>query len=538
MKNLFLLATFFSATLSWSNPTTRAIDSLEAVLSVHLEGDRQQVDLLNNLGYRYWIVDPVRSILYGRRALKLAAYLDYHEGMAFGNRVVGVAYWAKGEFDQASGHLFESVKAYQDLGDELGEANAVMNLGLVFSALKRYGRALEYYEQGYHIFNKLGETGRIATTHTKIATVYLAQGKLDSAELFLENAYRVHTENNYQYGLGEVHNRMGILNFKRGYLREASRHFHESIDIGIELNDLEGLTKNYADLSKVYIEQNKLEDAENLLHLGVDIAREIGFNKWLKEMFLELRNIYEINGELEKSLHYFELYVQLKDSLVDQQIISNLISFETQIATIEQQNQLAQAKRALQTNRLITWLVLSVLVILLLVAYLLVQRARSNAKAREEESRKLGQELEYKNKELTSYALNLAQKNQLFQELGEEIKSVKADRSEEVARKIHGLEKLVSKQQQVDRDWEDFRLRFESIHEGFFASLLEQNASLTNYELRLCALIRLNFSMKEIGNILGIGPDSVKTARYRLKKKLNLSQEETLNEYLQGLTRA
>ncbi len=523
--------------VAMANPTTDKIDSLRSALEEHPINSTTKVDLLNELGYYHWIVDPLQSIIYGKRALTISSGLDYLNGKAFGNRVIGVAYWAKGDMDDASSYLYKSVTQYRELSDKLGEANSLMNLGLVYADLGNNVRALDLYEDAYDIFAALGEDSRIATTYTKIGTVYLNKGSLDSAMLFLEQAHRIHEKNGYEYGVGEVLNRLGIHAFKQGDLHAASNYFHEAIEIGIEINDLHGQAKNYADLSRVYIAQGKLEDAENLLQLGVGIAQDIGVSKWLRLMFYELRQVYELAGQLERSLHYFDLYVALKDSLMDRQMVSNLIAFETEIATLEQQNQLAETRRVLSANRLAAGLVVAVLVILVLLVYVALVRIRTKMKTREAETLKLGRELEYRNKELTAYALNLAQKNQLFEDLGAEIELVKKEGPKEMVKSINTLEKYVTKHHQVDKDWEDFRIRFESIHEGFFDRLLAKNPSLTNYELRLCALIRLNFSMKEIGNILGISADSVKTARYRLKKKLDLGTEETLNEYLIALVR-
>ena len=73
----------------------------------------------------------------------------------------------------------------------------------------------------------------------------------------------------------------------------------------------------------------------------------------------------------------------------------------------------------------------------------------------------------------------------------------------------------------------------------FFAKILKDyKPDLSNYELKLCALIRLNLNMKEMATILGISAESVKTARYRLRKKLALSREENLIDFIMTLENA
>jgi len=58
---------------------------------------------------------------------------------------------------------------------------------------------------------------------------------------------------------------------------------------------------------------------------------------------------------------------------------------------------------------------------------------------------------------------------------------------------------------------------------------------LTPNELRLSALIKLNLTIKEIAAIMGISPDSIKTARYRLRKKLNMQTGENLTKFMMDI---
>ncbi|MEM9326482.1 MAG: hypothetical protein AAGA85_12535 [Bacteroidota bacterium] len=521
--------------------TSNAIDSLEAVLQRPGLSDKETAIALNWLGYHYWIIDPVQSIAYGTRAKALGKMLSDVEVLAFANRVIGVAYWAMADYDDASNYLFSAVRQYQAAGDELGEANALMNLGLVSAGLEQYRRALGQYFEALSIFERVGAESRVATTFTKIGSAYSMLRRYDSAAWYLQEAHERHSKASFDYGIGEVLNRKGVLAALQDDYEQASKLFHESIFIGLDVNDQHGLAKNYADLSMTYIQMDRLVDAQSLLHLGVDIAQEIGVNKWLEQMFLGLRQVYELRGDYKQSLYYYDQYVKLKDSLQDQQVINNLVRFETELATMNQAQMLAEKEQEVVTNRLIAGVAVLCTIVIVLLAYILIVRTRIAARERErrgvEERERLNQELEYRNKELASYALNLAQKNQIFEDLQQEIQTVKKEPGATTLPKINNLERLVTKKDQVDRDWDDFKLRFQHIHEGFFDRLLELNPQLTSNELRLIALVKLNFTLKEIGNILGISPQSVKTARYRLKKKLNLDPENTLNEFLNSVDR-
>ena len=101
-----------------------------------------------------------------------------------------------------------------------------------------------------------------------------------------------------------------------------------------------------------------------------------------------------------------------------------------------------------------------------------------------------------------------------------------------MASKLNPLKKVVESNYQIDKEWDDFKLRFEEVHSGFFEQLKATFPELSNSDLRLCALLRLNMTMKEAAKILGISVDSVKTSRYRLRKKLNLETDDNLNDFI------
>lgn len=144
----------------------------------------------------------------------------------------------------------------------------------------------------------------------------------------------------------------------------------------------------------------------------------------------------------------------------------------------------------------------------------------------------LQEELHFKNKELTTYAINFVQKNELLALLEGKIKELKSLPPQKQERAIHEVEKIIRSHKNLDKDWEDFKIHFEQVHGNFLVNLKDRYPHLSSNDLKLAALARLNMNIKETANILGISPDSVKTARYRLRKKLEMEQDADLISFL------
>lgn len=86
----------------------------------------------------------------------------------------------------------------------------------------------------------------------------------------------------------------------------------------------------------------------------------------------------------------------------------------------------------------------------------------------------------------------------------------------------------------TDDQWQMFQENFDMIHKNFFRNLKMKYPNLTPSDLKLCVLLRLNYASKDIAAMQGVSVRGIETARYRLRKKLNLSEEENLNDFLIG----
>lgn len=154
---------------------------------------------------------------------------------------------------------------------------------------------------------------------------------------------------------------------------------------------------------------------------------------------------------------------------------------------------------------------------------------------RELNNNKIKGELELKKKQLTSQTLRNIQKDQTLKRLVSEVNTVMKHSPENVQDKLRKVLRMMDQNTILEKDWDSFRLYFEEIHIGFNEKLKANFPGLTPQDLRHCALIRANLSTNETSTLLGISPESVKTSRYRLKKKLNLNQDQGLLDFLISL---
>lgn len=134
---------------------------------------------------------------------------------------------------------------------------------------------------------------------------------------------------------------------------------------------------------------------------------------------------------------------------------------------------------------------------------------------------------------LTASLLQVAHKNNLLNDLKTQIKEVQNEKA-----RTGDLKKLI---REIDRElkqedyWQQFQFVFDSTYTEFIQTLQERYPNLTEHEKRLCCFIRMGLANREISSILNITINGVEQAKYRIKKKLQLEKELSLNDLIRSI---
>lgn len=164
------------------------------------------------------------------------------------------------------------------------------------------------------------------------------------------------------------------------------------------------------------------------------------------------------------------------------------------------------------------------------------EKAILSQKLKEEENLKLQKEIENTNRELLTTAIYIKEKNKVLEHLQQQVNQFLNSESGEKRKLLLEINNNIKKQLSFEKDWEKIKLHFDKVHPDFFEKLSKQFPALTQKDLKNCAYIKMKLNHKDIANLTGLDYNSVKMARYRIKKKLNLQQDEDLNNFIDNFT--
>lgn len=412
------------------------------------------------------------------------------------NHVAAIEFYLH-NFEKSISYNKEAYEIYQEFNDKLFAANALNDIGNAYYYLEDYSSAIDFLNRSLGLSQEMNADDLAGTAMNNLGKVYSRQGKFQDAIVFFGKALKIHQRTNAKTKVIESLNDLGITYNEMKLPEQAINYFNQSIMMATDLELKESLKIGYFNRSNSYSQQHKFEQALNDFKAYKATDDSI-FSATKSQQIEELRTIYETeNKEKEIALQ------------------------KTEIQLLRQKNEINKLQRTLLGGGFgLTTLIFA------LGFYGLKQKIQHNRVERE----KLDAELEFKKKELTSHALHLAQKNKVLEELKQKVRDL-----QHVNHKPGNYKQLlqmINFNLHVDDNWDTFRKYFEEVHKDFNSTVKKKYPAITANELRLMALMKLNLSSKEIANLFNITQEGIKKARYRLRKKMNISSDESLDDLI------
>ena len=284
-------------------------------------------------------------------------------------------------------------------------------------------------------------------------------------------------------------------------------------------------------MGKWYYRNGQLNKAIRLLRKAYAKGIE---NKSLRDKEYALYYLYlsyKKQNKPDSALLYLEHLVDVQDSIDLKEAKVKIEQLKEKFENEKKQLKIEQLEKTKALDKKIKQLLLFSLALIISGFSYVLYNVYNNYKRNKEEQEKMKQDLEFKSKQLTSQALMMMQKNKLLNEILKTVQQLK-EKKKFSNTDLNRIAFLVKSGLKTEDDWQLFKQYFEMVNKDFFVKLKSNYPSLSQSELKLSALIKLKFNIKESATLLNISPDSVKTARHVLRKKFGLKRNENLYDFL------
>jgi len=486
--------------------------------------------------------------------------------------------------DLALEYFNQSIKQYQALPDSEKKFPSInyppwiiLNIGNIYLQNRDLDKAYQKYSQAIDLFEKIKDNDikfiGLNTSYSNIGLIEDLKGNLDKTDSIYFQVYQKRMtrpkHEDILYSLSQllsVEIRKNELSVAQSRLKEIDTYY---VGLSSDLRDKKGslIRRNYGysylvfgayyqsikeyDKAIDYLTKSKeimYDFPDELTSLGSRFAEcYLGLNdlkmaEQLAKQNLQIKNLnkkekkynYKVLENVYKKKKLDAEIIKIKDSLILLSSSSFSSALVNKLGKLEINLNLAESKRLINENKLKSNRQLFAVIIMLTILLLGFLTLKANYNLQLEKTQRLEllnqyfkNEVEKKNRELTSKVNFISQRNEYLKSLKRKISS--NSKSENLT--LFNINKQLDLVLNSENAYSEFDKMFVNVYPEFYIEL-NKRFKLSKTDLRLAAYIKMNHSNDEIARISGVSKRTVETQRYRISKKLNLSPEQDLNSFI------
>jgi tetratricopeptide (TPR) repeat protein/DNA-binding CsgD family transcriptional regulator len=537
---------------------------------------------------------PDDAIIFAKKAIQLANKVQSPKACGLTNELLGELWGMKNSIQPAINYYLISARKFEEINDYIKLSSIYGKLGLLyyendfdtettleyykkslnyavmanndtlvglsynrigglFFNQKNFTEALYYFNEAYKIFIKVNSSHNIAISLNNIGDTYRRMGEFDKAMTYLEESLKKVNETNYLKLPGIIYENIGQIKSAQKNYEDAISFYNKSIDAYKKINNRSGMAEVLILIANIELLQNNIDESFSAYQESNSIATELNNPELLKDSHLGLSHIYEIKKQYAKSLDNLRKYAEFNDTLLTNQMNKRLVDLQShflrnisekelqikdsQIELLESENELESVKKNLLILGVIFLLAAFIVTWIILKKQIKKQRLINQKDNQIHEAKQdlLQLDLDNKANDLMTFALHIVQKNNLLRQLKKELSSLSSDKDIELTKRLKELSAHVQQNLHINQELEEFQHKVDNAYDDFFKKLDSKFPFLTRNERRLCVLLRLNLSTKEIASLNNTSIKAVEMGRYRLRKKCGIDNKQSIVEYMQKI---
>lgn len=486
--------------------------------------------------------------------------------------------------DLALEYFNQSIKQYQALPDSEKKFPTInyppwiiLNIGNIYLQNRDLDKAYQKYSQAIDLFEKIKDNDikfiGLNTSYSNIGLIEDLKGNLDKTDSIYFQVYQKRMtrpkHEDILYSLSQllsVEIRKNELSAAQSRLKEIDTYY---VGLSSDLRDKKGslIRRNYGysylvfgayyqsikeyDKAIDYLTKSKkimYDFPDELTSLGSRFAEcylglnDLNMAEQVAKQNLQIKNLnkkekkynYKVLENVYKKKKLDAEIIKIKDSLILLSSSSFSSALANKLGKLEINLNLAESKRLINENKLKSNMQLFAVIIMLTILLLGFLTLKANYNLQLEKTQRLEllnqyfkNEVEKKNRELTSKVNFISQRNEYLKSLKRKISS--NSKSENLT--LFNINKQLDLVLNSENAYSEFDKMFVNVYPEFYIEL-NKRFKLSKTDLRLAAYIKMNHSNDEIARISGVSKRTVETQRYRISKKLNLSPEQDLNSFI------
>ncbi|WP_299246051.1 tetratricopeptide repeat protein [uncultured Aquimarina sp.] len=469
--------------------------------------------------------------------------------------VKGVINRREGMYPEALDFYLKAKEIYESEKDIWHLSDVYHNMGMMYRYQKAHAKAITLYKKSIEIKESLKDTHGIAAGYNMMGVSYRQTEQLDSAMICYNRAKLLFLTINSTDDVQRVNNNLGVLYREQGDIKEALRLGFENIDYAKKIEKVYSLCTAYYNVSNIYKKIKEYDKSLKYADSSLHIAIREKFRPRIAKAYLRKSYLYAQIGDYKEAYDNYRTFNRHSDSIYNVENVKKIQALELNykfnrekladsLTFVQEKREVALLARAESSKK---WLYLVLFIISVIATLVITFLVRRNYKSKasiiaekleKEKAQKelLDQKIVVKEEEIKRLVADNTMRLNFKEELLDQLKKELTEKKpEELKASLTSLTKELKSQINTEGKLTSVQHKISEVNQGFETKLLKLYPELTKTEREICALLRLNLSIKEIMTIRNSSQDAIKSVRYRIRKKIGLSAKEELEQFIQSL---
>ncbi len=491
----------------------------------------------------------IRGAIYNEKNIPDSALLNYQmagdllsrsiderlAAMLFSNRADTKQ--TVGRSEDAIHDYLKAIRIYEDNHMQKQLAIAYNNIALVYQTMNEDSSAIGYLKKAIKIDQRLTDKSSLANCYSNIGTSYKNIDSIQQAILYYRKAIALAEETRDKNTIARNQFYLGSVYQDQANYERALGFFTQSLAICRELGSDYGIMMNMIDIGINCRLTGDFVQSAHYLDQALELAEKMKLPHKQSHIYQQLAGTYNCmdGDEKRKTYEYLEKFYTIRNSISDnkkQEYVKELEGkYEIEKKEVE----------ILVLQRKVFWLLafffvvsfIAVFFFILYLRYKYLQSIAENGKRREKErNNHLSVILDEKKKELVVLANQLVKNKEKTEQVINKILHIVSTHEGKNSFLTKKIEFSVRRENSLSNVFDEFEKRLEENNEEFYQFLLERFPTLSPTELKICALLRMNLSTKEISQITNRSSRTIDFTRNKIRKKLGIDQTINLSLFL------
>jgi two-component system sensor histidine kinase/response regulator len=258
---------------------------------------------------------------------------------------IGIIYFSEGQLSTSLDYYYKALFLALKEHNKLAAAANYNDIGFVLYGMEVYPKALEYYKKSLNIFKGANDLLGVGTVNQNIGEVMLAQKDYDRAITYLIKALKIAVKQDDKEGLSSIYTDLGLCYAHKGQFNLATNYINTSLKIATKYDIIYYKATTLIGFATVYNLQKDYKNAYKYAMQGQALAVKLGNLPVRSDAALQLNKTLAGLGRFDEAYKLLKQYIELKDSLNNNESIQKLTSYNLELNFATKEHQLALQQR-------------------------------------------------------------------------------------------------------------------------------------------------------------------------------------------------